>query len=92
MVRDIDGLKQHMLEDRSQLLLLETVLNDIEQNVPNSVQAIYHLVELVDISILNSAEIIQRLFNLIQQPQNVEYGILCFINFIQTPKLSKRAR
>ena len=83
--RDIDGLKQRMLEDGSQMLLLSTVLNDVEQGVADAVQAVSSLVEWVDISILNSLEIVQKLFSLIHIPACVEDGILCLLNFLKRP-------
>ena len=83
--RDIDGLKQHMLEDGSQMLLLETVFNDVEQGIEGSIQAVSSLVEWVDITILNSIEIVQRLFALVQQPATIDGGILCLLNFLKRP-------
>ena len=85
MRRDIDGIKQTMLDDGSQMLLLETVLKDIEAGVPDAIQAISSLVEWIDISILNSMEIVQKLFSIIQMPGCVEDGLLCFINFFKRP-------
>lgn len=83
MFRDNSKLQQSMLTDGSQLLLLQTVLNDTANNEPGAATAISNLVEWIDQSIIYNLGVIQTFFNLLDEEDTCEEAILCILNFIK---------
>lgn len=84
-IRNHDLILQKMLEDGSQMLLIQTVIGDLDKNVSGSTKAFATLVEWMDSSVLSCLSILSGIMSLFQIPSAIDYGIMSLTNYMKRP-------
>ncbi|EAY19504.1 hypothetical protein TVAG_136350 [Trichomonas vaginalis G3] len=84
-VRNNDAILQKMLEDGSQMLLVETVIKDLESGIDGSSKAFSTLVEWIDSSVLGCLSILGDIMALFQIPEATDSAIMSLTNYMKRP-------